>query len=58
MVRSGFREFEDEKLCFLPAAGRRTQVFYLLYTEPRGHHKVHPCSIQFLRFQELVWIAH
>ena len=28
---------------FLPAAGRRTQFFYLIFTEPRAHHKVQTC---------------
>ena len=27
----------------LPAAGKRTQRFHLIFTEPRAHHKVHPC---------------
>ena len=27
---------------FLPATGRRTQYFLLIFTEPRAHNKVHP----------------
>ena len=28
----------------LPAAGRRMQLFHLIFTEPRAHHKVHSCT--------------
>ena len=28
----------------MPAAGRKTQFFHLTFTEPRAHHKVHPCT--------------
>ena len=28
----------------LPAAGRRTQLFHLIFTESRGHLEVHPCN--------------
>ena len=32
------------KICvLLPAAGRRTQHFHLIFTEPGAHHKEHPC---------------
>ena len=44
ILRSGFREYEEEKLRFLPAAGRRTQFLYLTFTEPRAHHKVRLCT--------------
>ena len=34
------------KNCVLmPAAGRRTQFFRVMFTEPRAHHKVHPCTM-------------
>ena len=32
---------------FLPAAGRITQLFHLIFTEPRANHKVHPCPVMF-----------
>ena len=38
-----FREYEEEKLRSLPAAGRRTQLFHLVFTEPGVHLLVHPC---------------
>ena len=38
------------------AAGRRTQLFHLIFTEPRAHHKVHPCSIR--RFPDKDDIFH
>ena len=28
----------------MPAAGRSTQLFHLIFMEPRAHHKVHPCT--------------
>ena len=43
------------KYCvLLPAAGRRTQIFHLLFTEPRAHHKVHPCRLIFNIIPNLV----
>ena len=33
-----------ENCAFLPAAGRRTQLFHVIFTEPGAHHKVHPCT--------------
>ena len=44
MVRSGFREYEVKNCVLLPAAGRKTQLFLLIFTEPGAQHKVHPCS--------------
>ena len=32
----------------LPAAGRRTQLFQLIFTEPRAHHIVHPCICSYV----------
>ena len=39
MVRSGFRDYEEEKLCS-PA-----------WKEPRVHHKVHPCKLRLRIYQ-------
>ena len=47
-MRSGFREYEVNKFSvILPAAGRRTQIFHLMFTEPGMDQKVHPCIPSF-----------
>ena len=48
MLRSGFREYEEEILRFPACCRQKNAIFYLIFTEPRVHHKVHPCGT-FLR---------
>ena len=44
MLRSRFREYEEEKLRFSACCMQKNAIFYFIFTEPRAHHKVHPCS--------------
>ena len=44
MVRSRFHEYEEENCVLLPAAGWRTHLFHIIFTEPGAHHEVHPCT--------------
>ena len=42
----------------LPFAGRRTQLFHLIFTEPGAHLLEHPCTVTlsiFLFFQLNLW---
>ena len=41
---SGFREYEVKKLRSAACSRQETQFFPLIFTEPRAHHKVHPCT--------------
>ena len=44
MLRSGFCEYEVKSCVLLSAAGSKMQLILLIFTEPRAHHKVHPCN--------------
>ena len=44
MLRSGFSEYEEEKLRFPACCRQKNAISYLIFTEPRAHHKVHPCK--------------
>ena len=48
MLRTGFREYEEEKLRFPACCRQKNAIFYLIFTEPRAHHKVHPCTCRSL----------
>ena len=47
LLRSGFREYEEEKLRFPACCRQKNAIFYLIFTEPRAHHKVHLYSLAF-----------
>ena len=52
-----FCENEVKNCVLLPAAGRKTQLFNLILTEPRAHHKVHPCTGGYWRMDAYVLLA-
>ena len=52
MVRSGFREYDVKNCVLLPAAGRRTQLFILLFSEPGVCGVAYPCRIDQLLGKE------
>ena len=57
LVRSGFHEFEEEKLHFPACCRQENATFHLIFTEPRAHHKVHPCTyLIWLKTQNESWL--
>ena len=45
MCALGSVNMRRKNCVILPAAGRRTQLFHFIFTEPRAHQKVHPCTL-------------
>ena len=41
----GSVNMRSKNCVLLPAAGRRTQLFHLIFTEPGAHLLVHPCTV-------------
>ena len=49
MLHSGFCEYEEEKLRFPACCRQKNAIFYLIFTEPRLHHKSPPLYVTKLR---------